>query len=69
MSEEKARRDAQALASALGIAFHVVRGADGRFSAVQLPTTESEIIATIRPPAEERSLDDGRGFGEMPPQG
>ena len=45
------------LALALGITFYVVRSDDDRFSAVQLPPAESEIIATIEPPAEPRPLD------------
>lgn len=64
MSEEKARSDAQALALALGITFYVVKSDDGDFSVVQLPPAESEIIATIEPPAEQRSLDGERGFDE-----
>jgi hypothetical protein len=68
MSEEKARSDAQALALALGITFYVVRSDDGHFSAVQPPPAESEIIDAIAPPAEQRSLDVERGFGEASPQ-
>jgi hypothetical protein len=63
MTEEKARADAEALASALGISFYVVRSRDGDFSAVQLPTEEHEIIAMIEPPGAQRSLDDAPGFG------
>jgi hypothetical protein len=68
MTEEEARNQAQALAFALGITFYVVRGADGQFSAVQRPTDESAIVATMEPPGEQRSFDDVKGFGEMPPQ-
>jgi hypothetical protein len=68
MSEEEACSRARAVASALGITFYVVRGTDGQFSAVQQPTEGSEIIATIEPAAEQRSLDDLKGFGEMPQQ-
>ena len=48
----------------LGTTFCVVRSDDGHFSVVQLPAAESEIIATIEPPAEHLSLDVERGFGE-----
>jgi hypothetical protein len=68
MNEEKARADAEALASALGITFYVVRSSDGRFSAVQLPTAESEIIARFEPPAGQRSLDYVPGFEDVLPQ-
>jgi hypothetical protein len=70
MSEEKARSDAEALASALGITFYVVRSEDGHFSAVQRPTAKSEIIATIEPPAQDkrRPFDDLPGFGGAPPR-
>jgi hypothetical protein len=71
MSEEKARNDAEALASALGITFYVVRSSDGHFSAVQLVTAESEILDVIEPPTESRhsSLDDPPGFGDANPGG
>lgn len=62
MTEEQARSDAEALASALGITFYVVRSSDNRFQAVQLPPAESEIIATIEPPDAPRSFDDAPGF-------
>jgi hypothetical protein len=65
MTEEKARADAEALASALGITFYVVRSgvaSDCHFSAVQLPTAESEIIATVEPAAGQRALEDVPGF-------
>jgi hypothetical protein len=69
MTEEKAHADAEALASALGIAFYVVKNEEGDFSAVQLPSEESEIVATIEPRGEKRSLDSAAGFGELSPQG
>jgi hypothetical protein len=73
MTEEKARADAEALVSALGIAFYVVKSQEGNFSAVQLPSEESEIVATIEPLGEKHSLDgvagDGvAGFGQPSPQ-
>jgi hypothetical protein len=65
MNEEKARSDAEALASALGIVFYIVRSADGQFSAVQQPTPECEIIAAVEP-RSQRSPDDVWGFGDRP---
>jgi hypothetical protein len=65
MTEEKARANAEALASALGIVFYIVRSADGQFSAVQLPTPECETIAAVEPPSQ-RPRDDVRGFGDCP---
>jgi hypothetical protein len=64
MSEEKARSDAEALASALGITFYVERNDDGHFSAAQLLTTESEMLAVIEPPTDGRhgSLEKGPGM-------
>jgi hypothetical protein len=68
MTEQRAHAHAEALASALGIAFYVVKSEDGNFSAVQLPSEESEIIGMIEPEGEKRSLDGVTGFGELPPQ-
>jgi hypothetical protein len=62
MTEEQARSNAEALASALGITFFVVRSRDNRFEAVQLPAPESEIVARIEPPDPKRSFDDAPGF-------
>jgi hypothetical protein len=63
MTEEKARAAAEALASALGISFFVVKSEDGNFSAVQLPSDESEIIAAVEPPSQ-RPPGNVWGFGD-----
>ena len=52
MTEEQAHANAEALAIALGITFYVVRSSEGEFLAVQTPTDEYEIVATIEPPKE-----------------
>jgi hypothetical protein len=65
MTEEKAHADAEALASALGIVFYVVRSEEDSFAAVQLPSEGSEIVAAIEPPGEKRSFDGMTGFGEL----
>ena len=52
MTEEQAHANAEALSIAMGITFYVVRSNEGGFSAVQTPTDEHEIIATIEPPKE-----------------
>ena len=59
MTEGQARRSAEALALAMGITFYVVRNHAGDFSAVQLPSDDSEILATVLPPT---SIHD-RGLG------
>jgi hypothetical protein len=58
--KKQAHRSAQALAFGMGITFYVVRDRDGEFSAVQLPPDDSEILATVLPPA---SIHDDRGLG------
>jgi hypothetical protein len=50
MSEEAAHRTAQALALGMGITFHVVRSSQGRFLAVQIPSDDCQILATVTPP-------------------
>jgi hypothetical protein len=65
MTEDKARDAAEALASALGITFFVVKSEVGNFSAVQLPSDESEIIAAVEP-RSKRPSDDVWGFGDHP---
>ena len=50
MTEERARHYAKALARGMGITFYVVRSREGRFLAVQIPSDDCEILATIRPP-------------------
>jgi len=51
MTEHEARRQAEALADAMGITFYVVRNGAGDFSPVQQPADGCEIIATVAPPA------------------
>ena len=50
MSEEAAHRTAEALALGMGITFYVVRSSQGRFLAVQIPSDDCEILATVAPP-------------------
>ena len=50
MSEEAARRTAKALALGMAITFYVVRSSQGRFLAVQIPSDDCEILATVTPP-------------------
>jgi hypothetical protein len=54
MTEEQARRSAQALALGMGITFYVVRGREGRILPVQLPSGDCEILATVTPPGSRR---------------
>ena len=49
MTEEQARRHAEALAFGMGITFYVVRSRDGDFLPVQLPSDDCEILATFEP--------------------
>ena len=51
MTEEAARRTAKVLARGMGITFHVMRSRYGRFLAVQVPSDDCEILATIAPPS------------------
>ena len=51
MTEERARYYAKALARSMGITFYVVRSRQGRFMAVQIPSGDCEIFATVRPPS------------------
>ena len=60
MTEERARHYAKALARNMGIAFYVVRSREGRFLAVQIPSDDCEIRATVAPP---RSMRDTPRFG------
>ena len=57
MSEEAAHRSAKALALGMGITFYVVRISQGRFLAVQIPSDDCEILATVTPP---KSVQDRR---------
>ena len=51
MTEEKARHYAELLAQGMGITFYVVRSHEGRFLAVQTPSSGCEILATVKPPS------------------
>ena len=46
---------AKVLARGMGITFYVVRNREGRFLAVQIPSDDSEILATVAP---QRSMRD-----------
>ena len=50
MSEKAAHRTAKALARGMGITFYVVRSRYGRFLAVQIPSDDCQILATVTPP-------------------
>jgi hypothetical protein len=50
MTEETARRTAKVLARGMGITFYVVRSRYGRFLAVQVPSDDCQILATVTPP-------------------
>ena len=52
MTKERAGYYAKELASSMGIAFYVVRSREGRFFAVQVPSDDCEILATVPPPAD-----------------
>jgi hypothetical protein len=54
MTEERARHYAKALARGMGITFYVVRSREGRFLAVQIPSDDCEILATVAPPSSVR---------------
>jgi hypothetical protein len=54
MTEERARHYAKALARGMGITFYVVRSRQGRFLAVQIPSDDCEILATVAPPSSVR---------------
>jgi hypothetical protein len=54
MTEEQARRQAEALAIGMGITFYVVRNPDGDFAAVQTPPDDCHIVATIDSPGDVR---------------
>ena len=51
MTEERARHYAKALAQGMGITFYVIRSREGRFLAVQIPSDDCEILATLKPPS------------------
>jgi hypothetical protein len=50
MTEERARHYAKALARNMGITFYAVRSREGRFMAVQVPSDDCKILATLMPP-------------------
>jgi hypothetical protein len=54
MTEEQASANAEALAISMGITFYVVRTREGDFLAVQTPSDDHEIVATIAPPSEPK---------------
>ena len=54
MTEEQARRHAEALGIGMGITFYVVRNPEGDFSAMQTPPDDCQIVATIDPPRDVR---------------
>ena len=56
MTEERARYYAKALAQNMGITFYVVRSREGRFLAVQIPSDDCEILATVAPPCTVRDI-------------
>ena len=49
MTEERAHHYAKALARGMGITFYAVRSREGRFLAVQMPSEDCEILATVMP--------------------
>ena len=51
MTQNEARRQADALANAMGITFYVVRNREGDFPPVQQPPDDFEIVTTVAPPA------------------
>ena len=54
MTEQRARHYANALAQKMGITFYVVRSRGGRFLAVQIPSDDCKILATVAPPRSAR---------------
>jgi hypothetical protein len=54
MTEERARHYAKVLARGMGVTFYVVRSHAGRFLAVQIPSDDCEILATVAPPRSVR---------------
>jgi hypothetical protein len=60
MTRERACYYAEALARNMGITFHVVRTREGRFMAVQIPSDDCEILATVAP---RSSVNESPQFG------
>jgi hypothetical protein len=56
MTEERARYYAKALARRMGITFYAVRSREGRFLAVQIPSDDCAILATVVPPCSVRDI-------------
>ena len=56
MTEERACYYAKALAHSMGITFYVVRSREGRLLAVQIPSDDCEILATVAPPRSVRDI-------------
>ena len=50
MSEERGRYYAKVLARGMGITFYAVCSRTGRFLAVQIPSDDCEVLATVTPP-------------------
>jgi hypothetical protein len=61
MTEERARHYAKALARNMGITFYAVRSREGRFLAVQIPSDDCAILATVVPPCSVRGIRQLRG--------
>jgi hypothetical protein len=51
MTEDKAHRQAEALAQGMDITVYVVRNADSEFLPVHVLPDDCEIIATVTPPS------------------
>jgi hypothetical protein len=51
MTEERARHYAKVLARGMGTTFYAVRSREGHFLAVQIPSGDCEILATVRAPS------------------
>jgi hypothetical protein len=49
MTEERARHYAKVLARGIGTTFYAVRSREGQFLAVQIPSSDCEILATVKP--------------------
>jgi hypothetical protein len=61
MTKERARHYARVLARGMGVSFYVVRTRQGRFLAVQIPSDDCEILATIPPPRSVHDSSQSRG--------
>jgi hypothetical protein len=54
MTDKRARHYAKVLARGMGVTFYVVRSRQGRFLAVQIPSDDCQILATVMPPRTVR---------------